>query len=225
MNSIPTKITAASLLVTMGIVFGDIGTSPLYVVSAILGENEITRNLVLGGLSLIFWTLTLQATFKYIILTLRADNHGEGGILSLYSLIKRTAPKWTVYVAMLGCAALLADGIITPAISLTASVEGLRVINSNVPVIPIVVIVLVALFTFQQFGTEKIGKSFGPIMLVWFSMLSFWGIVWICTDVTVLKAVNPWYAYNILTTHPSSWIIVGAVFLCVPGAAALYSDP
>lgn len=224
MKSIPSKITAASLLVTMGIVFGDIGTSPLYVVSAIMGENTITRDLVLGGLSCIFWTLTLLATFKYIILTLRADNHGEGGVLSLYALIRRTAPQWTVYVAMIGCSALLADGIITPAISLTASVEGLRGINENVPVIPIVVIVLIAFFTFQQFGTEKIGKSFGPIMLVWFSMLSFFGIIWISQDPSVLKAVNPYYAYNILSNHPASWIIVGAVFLCVTGAEAMYSD-
>src|SRR5688572_3416789 len=129
MKSIPNKVTAATLLVTMGIVFGDIGTSPLYVISAILGENTITSDLIYGGLSCIFWTLTVQATFKYIILTLRADNHGEGGILSLYSLIKRTAPQWAIYVAMLGCAALLADGIITPAISLTASVEGLKSLN------------------------------------------------------------------------------------------------
>ena len=224
MKTIPHKITAASLLVTIGIVFGDIGTSPLYVISAILGKSTITEELVLGGLSCIFWTLTLQATFKYIILTLRADNHGEGGVLSLYSLIKRTAPRWTIYVAMIGCSALLADGIITPAISLTASVEGLRVMNDNVPVIPIVIVILIALFTFQQFGTEKIGKSFGPIMLVWFSMLSIMGIIWISENTSVLKAVNPYFAYHILTTHPTSWIIVGAVFLCVTGAEALYSD-
>ncbi len=224
MKSIQSKITAASLLVTIGIVFGDIGTSPLYVMSAILGKSTITEELVLGGLSAIFWTLTLQATFKYIILTLRADNHGEGGVLSLYSLIKRTAPRWTIYVAMVGCAALLADGIITPAISLTASVEGLRVMQDNVPVIPIVIVILVALFTFQQFGTEKIGKFFGPIMLVWFSMLAFWGIMWISTDTSILKAFNPYFAYHILTTHPSTWVIVGAVFLCVTGAEALYSD-
>ncbi|HUR31816.1 MAG TPA: KUP/HAK/KT family potassium transporter [Saprospiraceae bacterium] len=224
MNSTTSKITAATLLVTMGIVFGDIGTSPLYVISAILGENTITADLIYGGLSCIFWTLTVQATFKYVILTLRADNHGEGGVLSLYSLIRRTAPQWAIYVAILGCSALLADGIITPAISLTASVEGLRVIYDQVPVIPIVIVVLIALFTFQQFGTEKIGKSFGPIMLVWFSMLSFWGLVWIFKDATVIKAINPWYAYNILSTHPSSWVIVGAVFLCVTGAEAMYSD-
>ncbi len=224
MNSTHSKITAASLLITMGIVFGDIGTSPLYVVSAIMGDNIITRELVYGGLSCIFWTLTLQATLKYIILTLRADNHGEGGVLSLYSLIKRLAPRWTVFIAMIGCSALLADGIITPAISLTASVEGLRIIHDNVPIIPIVVVVLVGLFTFQQFGTDKIGKSFGPIMLVWFSMLSFFGIIWLSHNWAILAAINPYYAYNILTTHPSAWVIVGAVFLCVTGAEAMYSD-
>jgi KUP system potassium uptake protein len=178
----------------------------------------------MGGLSCIFWTLTLQATFKYIILTLRADNHGEGGVLSLYSLIKRVAPRWTIYVAMLGCSALLADGIITPAISLTASVEGLRSIHENVPVIPIVVVVLVGLFTFQQFGTDKIGKSFGPIMLVWFSMLTFFGLMWLSNNWSVIEAINPVWAYRILTSHPGAWVIVGAVFLCVTGAEALYSD-
>jgi len=141
MKNIHSKVTAAGLLVTLGIVFGDIGTSPLYVMSAILAKGEVTKELVFGGLSCIFWTLTLQATFKYIILTLRADNHGEGGVLSLYSLIKRLAPGWTIYVAMLGCAALLADGMITPAISLTASVEGLKALTDNVPVIPIVIVV------------------------------------------------------------------------------------
>ena len=224
MKSIPARITATSLLVTIGIVFGDIGTSPLYVMSAILGDNAITEALVYGALSCIFWTLTLLATFKYIILTLRADNHGEGGVLSLFSLIKRTAPKWTIYVAMIGCAALLADGIITPAISLTASVEGLRVLYDQVPVIPIVVIVLIGLFTFQQFGTEKIGKYYGPLMLIWFSMLAFWGIVWIIKDPAVLTALNPAYAVRILASHPGAWIIVGAVFLCVTGAEAMYSD-
>ena len=142
----------------------------------------------------------------------------------MYSLIKRIAPRWTIYVAMVGCSALLADGIITPAISLTASVEGLRVIHDSVPVIPIVVVILVALFTFQQFGTEKIGRFFGPIMLVWFSMLAFFGIVWISNDFSILQAINPKFAVHILSTHPSSWVIVGAVFLCVTGAEALYSD-
>ncbi len=224
MTSSHSKITAASLLVTLGIVFGDIGTSPLYVMSAIFGKNTITEGLVLGGLSCIFWTLSLQATFKYVWLTLRADNHGEGGILSLYSLIRRTAPQWMIYVAMLGCAALLADGMITPAISLTASVEGLKSLADSVPVIPIVIVILIGLFTFQQFGTDKIGKSFGPIMLLWFSMLMVLGFAAITKHVEVLKAINPVYAYNILTSHPGAWVIVGAVFLSVTGAEAMYAD-
>ncbi len=224
MKTVTQQITAAGLLVTIGIVFGDIGTSPLYVMSAIIGQNVVTRELILGGCSCVFWTLTLQATFKYVILTLRADNHGEGGVLSLYSLIKRVAPRWTIYVAMIGCSALLADGIITPAISLTASVEGLKSINAHVPVIPIVIIILIGLFTFQQFGTEKIGKSFGPIMLVWFSMLSIFGFIWLSQDMSVLEAINPKYGYYILTHHPSAWVIIGAVFLCVTGAEAMYSD-
>ena len=224
MNSTHTKVTAASLLVTLGIVFGDIGTSPLYVMSSILGKETITSELVLGGLSCIFWTLTIQATFKYVMLTLRADNHGEGGIFSLYSLIKRTAPKWTIYVAIVGCSALLADGMITPAITLTASVEGLKSLTDNVPVLPIVIVILVALFTFQQFGTDKIGKSFGPMMLIWFSMLTILGLIALSNNLEVLKALNPYYAYNILTSHPESWIILGAVFLCVTGAEAMYSD-
>jgi len=224
MKNIHSKVSAAGLLVTLGIVFGDIGTSPLYVMGAILGKGLITKELVLGGLSAIFWTLTLQATFKYIILTLRADNHGEGGVLSLYSLIKRIAPGWTIYVAMLGCAALLADGMITPAISLCASVEGLETLNDNVPVIPIVIVILVGLFTFQQFGTDKIGKSFGPIMLVWFSMLFIMGVFPLMENLEVLQAVNPVYAANLLSQHPAAFAILGAVFLCVTGAEAMYSD-
>lgn len=224
MGSHTSKITAAGLLITLGIVFGDIGTSPLYVMAAIVGDNLVTQELILGGLSCIFWTLTLQATIKYILITLRADNHGEGGILSLYSLIKRNAPRWTVYVAMLGCSALLADGMITPAVTLTASVEGLRAFHEDVPVMLIVVIILIGLFTFQQFGTDKIGKSFGPIMLLWFGMLALLGGVALLENPDVLKAINPYYAYHILSNHPSVWIIVGAVFLCVTGAEAMYSD-
>lgn len=211
-------------MVTLGIVFGDIGTSPLYVMSAIFGKNAITEDLVLGGLSCIFWTLSLQATFKYVWLTLRADNHGEGGVLSLYSLVKRIAPQWLIYVAMLGCAALLADGMITPAISLTASVEGLRTLASNVPVIPIVIVILVGLFTFQQFGTDKIGKSFGPIMLIWFSMLLILGLGAMSEDWHILRALNPYYGYKVLTSYPGAWVIVGAVFLSVTGAEAMYAD-
>lgn len=224
MNSSHTKVSAGALLVTLGIVFGDIGTSPLYVMAAILGENVVTPELVLGGLSCIFWTITILATFKYIMLTLRADNHGEGGVLSLFSLIKRSSPHWTIYVAMVGCSALLADGMITPAISLTASVEGLKTLNEDVPVVPIVVVILAGLFTFQQFGTDKIGKWFGPVMLVWFSMLTFLGMIALMQNLEVLQALNPKYAYNILTSHRGAWVIVGAVFLCVTGAEAMYSD-
>lgn len=224
MSSHTSKITAASLLITMGIVFGDIGTSPLYVMAAIVGDNLVTEELILGGLSCIFWTLTLQATFKYILITLRADNQGEGGILSLYSLIKRSAPRWTVYIAMVGCAALLADGMITPAVTLTASVEGLKAFHEGVPVILIVVILLIGLFTFQQFGSDRIGKSFGPIMLVWFSMLALLGGIALFSNPEVIKAINPYYAYQLLAKHPSVWVIVGAVFLCVTGAEAMYSD-
>ena len=224
MKSSHTKVTGAALLVTLGIVFGDIGTSPLYVISSILNKNVVTPTLVLGGLSCIFWTLTVQATFKYVWITLQADNHGEGGVLSLFSLIKRTAPKWTIYVAMLGCAALLADGMITPAISLTASVEGLKTLNDSVPVLPIVVVILIGLFTFQQFGTDKIGKSFGPIMLIWFSMLLILGFTSLMHDPTVFRAINPIYAYDLLTSHPGAWVIIGAVFLSVTGAEAMYAD-
>lgn len=218
------KVTAGSLLVTLGIVFGDIGTSPLYVMSAVLGDSTITRELILGGLSCIFWTLTIQGTFKYVMLVLKADNHGEGGIFSLYTLIRKKSPQWTLYIAMIGCAALLADGIITPAISLTASIEGLHNLSEKIPVIPIVIAILVALFTFQQFGTEKVGRAFGPVMLIWFGMLTFWGAVALAKNPGVLEALNPYHAFHILTTHPRSWFIVGAVFLCVTGAEALYSD-
>ncbi|HLF64348.1 MAG TPA: KUP/HAK/KT family potassium transporter [Saprospiraceae bacterium] len=224
MSSSVQKVTAGSLLVTLGIVFGDIGTSPLYVMSAVLGDSIITRELILGGLSCIFWTLTIQGTFKYVMLVLTADNHGEGGIFSLYTLIRKRSPQWTIYIAMLGCAALLADGIITPAISLTASVEGLHNLSENIPVIPIVIAILVGLFTFQQFGTEKVGRSFGPMMLIWFGMLTFWGGIALFKGPGVLAALNPYHAVHILTTHPRAWLIVGAVFLCVTGAEALYSD-
>lgn len=224
MSSPGRKVTTGSLLVTLGIVFGDIGTSPLYVMSAILGDSTITRELILGGLSCVFWTLTIQGTFKYVWLVLKADNHGEGGIFSLYTLVRKRAPRWSIYIAMIGCAALLADGIITPAISLTASVEGLHNLSENIPVIPIVIAILVGLFTFQQFGTEKVGKSFGPVMLVWFGMLTLWGALALVKNPGVLEALNPYHAFHILTTHPRAWFIVGAVFLCVTGAEALYSD-
>jgi len=221
------RVSTTGLLVTLGIVYGDIGTSPLYVLKAIIGTEVISTDLVVGGLSCIFWTLTLQATFKYILITLQADNNGEGGIFSLYALIRRKAPDWIIYIAMIGCAALLADGIITPAISLTSSIEGLKTSFPTLTsdyVVWIVIGILAGLFTFQQFGTDTIGKSFGPIMLVWFSMLTVFGLLQIGENPVVLNAFNPMYAYNLLTHSPNSWLIVGAVFLCVTGAEALYSD-
>src|SRR6185503_20216589 len=170
------RITAASLLVALGIIYGDIGTSPLYVMKAIVGHNVIDSTLVLGALSCVFWTLTLQTTFKYVYLTLKADNKGEGGIFSLYALVRRTKVKWLKYPAIIGGSALLADGLITPSISVTSAVEGLRYFSDDIPIIPIVLVILFLLFFIQQFGTKMIGKSFGPLMLVWFVMLAVLGL-------------------------------------------------
>ena len=224
MKNPSSKTTFAGLLITLGIVYGDIGTSPLYVMSAILGDSAITQELVLGGLSCIFWTLTLVTTIKYVWIVLRADNHGEGGVFSLYNLVKKHSPKWTIYVAMLGCAALLADGMITPAITITSAIEGLVILNPAIPVLPIVIVILIGLFSFQQFGTEKVGKLFGPVMAMWFTMLAFWGAIHLVKNPTVLLALNPKYAFEILSASPNAWLIVGAVFLCTTGAEALYSD-
>lgn len=223
------KVTAAGALITLGIIFGDIGTSPLYVFKAIIGENNIIeRATVLGGLSCVFWTLTLQTTVKYVILTLRADNKGEGGIFALYALVKKTKIKWLMYPAVIGGSTLLADGIITPPISVASAIEGLRVVNPNIQTIPIILIIIIALFTIQQFGTKFIGKFFGPAMFVWFAMLSVLGAAQIFTDFSVLSALNPYYAYKLLFCHPEGFLVgflvLGAVFLCTTGAEALYSD-
>jgi KUP system potassium uptake protein len=218
------KVTSAGLLVTLGIIFGDIGTSPLYVLKAIVGEAPIDAMMVKGAISCIFWTLTLQTTLKYVILTLRADNKGEGGIFSLYALIRRTKVKWLMYPAIIGGSTLLADGIITPPISVSAAVEGLRDINPNISTVPIVIVILTGLFVVQQFGTKSIGKFFGPVMLVWFLMLGFFGAFRMCSNLSILKAINPYYAYEILFKHPHGFLILGAVFLCTTGAEALYSD-
>jgi len=217
------KITAAGLIITLGIIYGDIGTSPLYVMKAIVGDRIISRELILGGISCIFWTLTLQTSIKYIILTLRADNKGEGGIFALYALVKRTKITWLLFPAIIGGAALLGDGIITPAISVSAAVEGLR---DKYPIntLPIIIGVLFLLFAIQQFGTKFIGKFFGPVMLVWFLMLFILGISQVVTDFSVLAAVSPTYAYNLLVEYPHGFWILGAVFLCTTGAEALYSD-
>lgn len=219
------KVSAAGALITLGIIFGDIGTSPLYVLKAIVGENNvINTETILGGLSCIFWTLTLQTTIKYVILTLRADNKGEGGIFALYALVKKAKIKWLMYPAVIGGSTLLADGIITPPISVASAIEGLRVVNPDIQTIPIVIAILTALFAIQQFGTKFIGKFFGPAMLVWFITLTILGVAQIFTNFSVLSAVNPYYAYKILFGHPEGFLVLGAVFLCTTGAEALYSD-
>jgi len=221
-------VTVAGLIVALGIIYGDIGTSPLYVFNAIINGKAITEALIIGGLSCIIWTLTLQTTVKYVILTLRADNKGEGGIFSLYTLVRRQK-RWLVIPAMIGGAALLADGMITPPISVTSAIEGLKQIDAfrNIQqhtIIYIVVGILLFLFFLQQFGSASIGKLFGPIMFIWFSMLAIFGILHLTDDWGIFRAFNPYYAIKLLTTYPSGFWILGAVFLCTTGAEALYSD-
>ncbi|MEZ0006302.1 KUP system potassium uptake protein [Flavobacterium sp. 28YEA47A] len=218
------KLSAAGLLVTLGIIFGDIGTSPLYVLNAIVGDDPINSRDIIGAISAIFWTLTLQTTVKYVIITLRADNKGEGGIFSLYTLIRKTKVKWLLFPAIIGGSTLLADGIITPPISVSSAVEGLRVINPDIPTIPIVIAIITVLFGLQQFGTKLIGKFFGPIMFTWFSMLGILGTIQLGTNINVLSAFNPYHAYELLMNHKQGFLILGAVFLCTTGAEALYSD-
>ena len=220
------KLSAAGLLITLGIIYGDIGTSPLYVMKAIISNSIITKDLVLGGLSCIFWTLTLQTTLKYVIITLSADNNGEGGIFALYALVKKTKIQWLIVPAIIGGSALLADGIITPPISVASAVEGLRIFKPDIPTIPIVIAILFVLFTIQQFGTKLVGKFFAPMMLIWFSMLAILGMIQMFTNLEVFNAINPYYAYHLLTSDVSSqgFFILGAVFLCTTGAEALYSD-
>lgn len=222
-NNIHSKFTAAGALVTLGIIFGDIGTSPLYVLKAIIGDREITEELVFGGLSLVFWTLTLQTTFKYIWLTLQADNHGEGGIFSLYTLVRRYK-RWLYFPAFVGAGALLADGIITPPISVTSAIEGLKLVVPDIPVIPIVVAIIFGIFAFQRFGTKVVGAAFGPIMLVWFSMLAVLGVSQITGFPTIIKAISPHYAISLLHNYPGAFWLLGGVFLATTGAEALYSD-
>ncbi|MGN6267842.1 MAG: KUP/HAK/KT family potassium transporter [Ginsengibacter sp.] len=222
------KVSAAGLLIALGIIYGDIGTSPLYVAKAIISDRVITPELIIGGLSCIIWTLTLQTTIKYVILTLRADNNGEGGIFSLYALVRRQK-KWLVFPAMIGGAALIADGMITPTISVTSAIEGLKNLPflNEIPqtvVVYIVIGILSVLFFAQQFGTASIGKLFGPIMAIWFAMLFILGITHISADLNILKAFNPYYAIKLLIVYPNGFWILGAVFLATTGAEALYSD-
>lgn len=218
------KITFGGLLVTLGIIYGDIGTSPLYVLKAIVGDEPINPDMVKGAISAIFWTLTLQTTIKYVILTLRADNKGEGGIFSLYTLVKRSKYKWLIVPAIIGGSALLADGIITPPISVSSAIEGLKKNYPTLNTVPIVIAIITALFFIQRFGTKFIGRAFGPIMFIWFTMLGVLGISKMTCGLSVFSALNPYYTYKLLQTHPSGMLILGAVFLCTTGAEALYSD-
>lgn len=219
------RISAASLLVALGIIYGDIGTSPLYVFKAIIGERQIDEMLVYGGISLVFWTLVFQTTIKYVWLTLKADNQGEGGIFSLYALVHRYGKK-LVIPTILGATTLLADGIITPPISVASAVEGLGMVKGleNLPTVPIVVIILSFLFFFQRFGTQKVGSFFGPAMVVWFSMLFLIGIKQILPHPEIIKALNPVCGFDLLIKYPKGFWLLGAVFLCTTGAEALYSD-
>ncbi|HOO09107.1 MAG TPA: KUP/HAK/KT family potassium transporter, partial [Cyclobacteriaceae bacterium] len=223
-GAIKQRLSAAGVLVSMGIIYGDIGTSPLYVFKAIVGESIITEDLVLGGVSCVFWTLTLITTVKYVYLALNADNKGEGGIFALYALVRRYKAKWVVYLAIIGCATLISDGFITPAISISSAIEGLTINNPGFPTVPIVIIILILLFFFQQFGTSVVGKTFGPIMFVWFITLGVFGMVHLSQNPFVLKALNPMYAINLLVNYPGGFWLLGAVFLCTTGAEALYSD-
>jgi KUP system potassium uptake protein len=225
------RITIASLLVALGIIYGDIGTSPLYVLKAVIGERKIDETLVFGGVSLIFWTLVFQTTIKYIWLTLKADNQGEGGVFSLYALVRRYS-KYLVIPTILGATTLLADGIITPPISIAAAIEGLNTVNGlekiivpgNTLTIGIVVAIISILFFFQRFGTQAIGRTFGPVMAAWFLMLLVAGAAMIVQYPDVLKALSPHYGYDLLVNYPHGFWLLGAVFLCTTGAEALYSD-
>ncbi len=220
------KLTVAGLIVTLGIIYGDIGTSPLYVFNAIIGDKPISELLIYGSLSCILWTLTLQTTIKYVIFVLRADNKGEGGIFALFALIRRRKP-FLIIPAIIGGCALLADGMITPPISVTAAIEGLIIIEPEFftgKIIPIVLVVISFLFVIQRVGTSIVGKAFGPIMFVWFSMLGILGIAGLMHHPGVLKAINPYYGYQLLTEYPNGFWLLGAVFLCTTGAEALYSD-
>jgi KUP system potassium uptake protein len=219
------KLSFLGVIVTMGIVFGDLGTSPLYTMRAILlgGKENFSELLVYGGLSCVFWTLTMLTTIKYIAITLRADNNGEGGIFALFALIKNK-PAWAAVLTMIVGAALLADGVITPSITITSAVEGLKIVNPEIPVVPIVLIIIAVVFFIQQFGANFIGSSFGPIMLIWFTTLGLLGVSQILLHPDILHAVNPVYAFRFISEFPGGFILLGAVFLCTTGVEALYAD-
>jgi len=219
------QIKAAGMLIAIGIVFGDIGTSPLYTYTALFKPGEaINAMKALGVLSCVIWTLTLQTTIKYVLITLQADNKGEGGIFSLFALIKKYYKRWVIVIAIIGGSFLVADGIITPPISVASAIEGLRAIDPHIHTVPIVIAILIFLFTIQQFGTQQIGKIFGPVMMLWFTFIGTIGAVALSKDFTVLRALNPMYAYDLLTQYPKGFWLLGGIFLCTTGAEAMYSD-
>ena len=223
-SSFQKKITLAGSLIAIGIVFGDIGTSPLYTLNAVFHDKTISEVIALGSLSCIFWTLFFQTTLKYVIITLQADNNGEGGIFSLYALIRRYFGKWLIFPAMAGGAFLIADGIITPPISVASAIEGVQQVVPGFNAVPIIIAILIGLFVFQQFGTEKIGKIFGPAMVIWFGFIGVLGAMSIGDNWGVLRAINPYYAYQMLVLEPGGFWLLGSIFLCTTGAEALYSD-
>lgn len=224
-NPIVNKFCVMGLLVTLGIVFGDIGTSPLYVMKTIMhAEEGYDASYIVGAVSCIIWTLTLQTTIKYVVIALRADNKGEGGILALYALLRKNKHRWLYIIAIIGASTLVADGIITPSITVVSAIEGLKVIDNATPVVPISIAIISALFFVQQFGTSAIGKTFGPFMFFWFLMLGIMGSLQITQFLPILKAFNPYYAIQLLVRDPNWFLILGAVFLCTTGAEALYSD-
>lgn len=220
------KLSLAGLLITLGIIFGDIGTSPLYVIQAIVGKRIVSEELILGGVSCVFWTLLIITTFKYVILALNADNNGEGGIFALYAQVRRFKSPYVIYPAIIGCATLIADGFITPPISISSAVEGLNMLfpDSEINTVPIVIIIIICLFSFQQVGTQIVGKAFGPIMLIWFSMIGTLGAIQVIAHPEILRAINPMYGINLLKNYPQGFWLLGAVFLCTTGGEALYSD-
>ncbi|MFN7491338.1 MAG: KUP/HAK/KT family potassium transporter [Cyclobacteriaceae bacterium] len=220
-------LSVAGVLVSLGIIYGDIGTSPIYTFRFIVGNNPVSEELVYGGLSCVFWTLTIITSIKYVYLALSADNKGEGGIFALYALVRRYKASWVIFPAIIGCCTLIADGFITPAMSVTSAVEGLKSLVPSIStntIITIVIIILVALFIFQQFGSSVVGKTFGPVMLVWFIFIGAIGAYHLSFNWGVLEAINPVYGMNLLIKYPGGFWILGAIFLCTTGAEAMYSD-
>ena len=219
------KFTFAGAIITIGIVFGDLGTSPLFAMRALISQGAEAYNylLIFGGISCIFWTLTLSTSIKYIIIALRNDNNGEGGIFSLFALMKDKTSLVAV-ATMIGASALLANGILTPSITVTSSIEGLRLYNSNIGVVPIVIVILTFLFFFQRYGTNIIGKLFGAVMIIWLLVISILGITQLIEYPAIIGAISPIYAYRFLTEYPGGFFLLSSVFLAITGVETIYAD-